>query len=225
VSAAGSKLQRQLAFNSTSLSAPPHTQFWHVLLAFSALSIAALRSYAYSMPVTSYTVGLRLLLVFTSRITASFYLFASRASHKCGPLLRKSRDPWSVCLCVLGIPKSPAKTTDHQTQRDVVWRDWSPKGPCIRWGAHLRHLVTTTEWSLCGYAALYQITLHTFYFVYMTYVTAVLMYSNLFSANPSPLQDWLRGFPALFTETSEQWAYPFLFFLFCFTFLVFGSVL
>jgi len=225
VSAAGSKLQRQLAFNSTSLSAPPHTQFWHVLLAFSALSIAALRSYAYSMPVTSYPVGLRLWLVFTSRITASFYLFASRASHKCGPLLWKSRDPWSVCLCVLGIPKSPAKTTDHQTQRDVVWRDWSPKEPCIRWGAHLRHLVTTTERSLCGYAALYQITLHTFYFVYMTYVTAVLMYSNLFFCKSFPTSGLTPWIPRTVYRNFWAMSISVFIFLFCFTFLVFGSVL
>jgi len=132
-----------------------------------------------------------------------------------------------VCLSVcVGHTEEPRENDwSPNPTRCRLKTDWSPKEPCIRWGAHLRHLVTTTEWSLCGYAALYQITLHTFYFVYMTYVTAVLMYSNLFFCKSFPTSGLTPWIPR--TVYGNFWAMSIsvFIFLFCFTFLVFGSVL
>jgi len=100
-----------------------------------------------------------------------------------------------VCLSVcVGHTEEPRENDwSPNPTRCRLNTDWSPKEPCIRWGAHLRHLVTTTERSLRGGdAALYQITLHTFYSVYITHVTAVLMYSNFFLQilPPSGLNSW-----------------------------------
>jgi len=66
----------------------------------------------------------------------------------------------SVFLSVTIV--SPAKTAEPI--KTVIWDVdlGGPKEPCIKWGAHWRHLANMTEPSVCGGdAALCQITLTT----------------------------------------------------------------
>jgi len=73
-----------------------------------------------------------------------------------------NRVEWSVGRSVTVL--NPAKI--YLTDQDAVWivDSGRPKEACVTWWAHWRHLVNTTEPSVCGSdAALCHITLTTYY--------------------------------------------------------------